>query len=441
MRAIFEIVVFHKFSVWSTFFFLFFVPGSVLAQDEYNFDELEQFEKKKYSINGHVELNYEHIDFNRNSQLYRLNFFQDEQDTMDKISGTLQLGGNYSHAKFDFNWLLEVNGSNDNTSGKDTADIFEAYGSIQPFPNLTIEAGKKVLKWGKGYAWNPVGFVERQKNPNDPNLTREGFLVLGTDYIRSFDSPLKTVALTTVLIPVSSDINEDFGEADHLNIAAKLYVLYRDTDIDFMVFSGGSRSNRLGVDFSRNISSNFEIHGELAWFPGFKKQVVDETGRLHVGESDHLSGLLGIRYLSENETTWIAELYHNDTGFSEEQMVDFYSFADRALMQGEAGDIAATTRALGISRKGYASSTPMRNYLYLKVSNKEPFDILYFTPSLATIINLDDGSFTLTPELLYKGFTDLEIRVRASLLSGQDLSEYGEKKNDWKFELRIRYSF
>jgi hypothetical protein len=31
-----------------------------------------------------------------------------------------------------------------------------------------LDAGKKVVKWGKGYAWNPVAFVDRPKNPEDP---------------------------------------------------------------------------------------------------------------------------------------------------------------------------------------------------------------------------------------------------------------------------------
>ena len=38
-----------------------------------------------------------------------------------------------------------------------------------------MEAGKRTLRWGKGYAWNPIGFVERPKDPNDPDLAREGY--------------------------------------------------------------------------------------------------------------------------------------------------------------------------------------------------------------------------------------------------------------------------
>jgi hypothetical protein len=75
------------------------------------------------------------------------------------------------------------------------------------------------------------------------------------------------------------------------------------------------------------------------------------------------------------------------------------------------------------------------------VSQKEPFDILYFTPAVTTILNLDDRSFSLSPELLYTGITNLELRLKATALIGDNFSEYGEKPNDARLELRVRYYF
>lgn len=83
----------------------------------------------------------------------------------------------------------------------------------------------------------------------------------------------------------------------------------------------------------------------------------------------------------------------------------------------------------------------MRDYLYVRISQKEPFDILYFTPSVTGILNLNDKSFSLSPELLYTGITNLELRLKTALLSGQGNSEYGEKQNDYRAELRVRYYF
>jgi hypothetical protein len=83
----------------------------------------------------------------------------------------------------------------------------------------------------------------------------------------------------------------------------------------------------------------------------------------------------------------------------------------------------------------------MRDYLYLRISQKEPFDILYFTPALTTILNLDDRSFSISPELLYTGITNLELRLRGTALVGDRFSAFGEKPNDARLELRVRYYF
>ncbi len=83
----------------------------------------------------------------------------------------------------------------------------------------------------------------------------------------------------------------------------------------------------------------------------------------------------------------------------------------------------------------------MKDYLYARVSQKEPFNILYFTPSLTGIFNVNDKSFSLSPELLYTGITNLELRFKTSFLIGENDSEYGEKQNDYRAEFRVRYYF
>jgi hypothetical protein len=92
----------------------------------------------------------------------------------------------------------------------------------------------------------------------------EGTTVATVDYIHSFAGPLKTLTLTTALIPVYKCVNAKFGELHRTNFASKLYLLLYDTDVDFMVLTGQSRTTRYGFDFSRNLTNNLEIHGEFA---------------------------------------------------------------------------------------------------------------------------------------------------------------------------------
>ena len=83
----------------------------------------------------------------------------------------------------------------------------------------------------------------------------------------------------------------------------------------------------------------------------------------------------------------------------------------------------------------------MRDYLYLRTSQKEPFDILYFTPSLTGIFNINDKSFSIGPELLYTGIKNLELRFRTTFLIGDSHTEYGDKQNNFRIGLRVRYYF
>ena len=83
----------------------------------------------------------------------------------------------------------------------------------------------------------------------------------------------------------------------------------------------------------------------------------------------------------------------------------------------------------------------MQRYLYLRVSQKEPFDILYFTPSAFTLVNLDDHSYSVVGELLYTGFGQFELRFRAAANRGEPLTEFGEKPVEARYELRARWYF
>ncbi|HIE07163.1 MAG TPA: hypothetical protein EYP64_03880 [Desulfarculaceae bacterium] len=121
-------------------------------------------------------------------------------------------------------------------------------------------------------------------------------------------------------------------------------------------------------------------------------------------------------------------------------------FNRRSNTEGENQFIAARgnsllSKAQDLSLKGYGRPQPGRNYLYTKFSQKEPYDILYLSPGLTTIVNLDDGSFSVAPEVVYTGITNWEIRLRFSYFGGGKSSEYGEKLYRNKLEVRLRYFF
>lgn len=417
------------------------LPVSAPA-DEYSFD-LSEVEKKPYHLGGYAELRPVLYGLDQDAALYQLRFYNRvEGHTLPEYNAALQLEGGIEKGitKFFVRTNTAYQNSYLGTTSRTTA--YEAFLSIKPMPSLTIDAGKKALKWGKGYAWNPVAFVDRPKNPDEPDLNLEGFVVVSADYIKSFNGPLKTISITPVLIPVSEQVNDDFGETNHLNTAGKVYLLLYDTDIDLMFLTGASRPSQYGMDISRNITTNMEVHGEFSHIDDFTRSYIGSNGSSHQTEYDATNWLLGLRYLTEKDTTYILEYYRNGTGFPEQEMQDYFTFVHTAYdAYLSTGNDALLQRATAVTEKGYGRANIGREYVYLRVSRKDPFDVLYWTPALTAIVNAGDRSYSLSPEISYTGITNLEMRLKGTVLAGDRLSEYGEKPYDYRVELRARYYF
>jgi hypothetical protein len=262
------------------------------------------------------------------------------------------------------------------------------------------------------------------------------------DFIFNPGGDLQTVAFTPVLLPVRQDLNSAFGQTDHLNPAAKLYLLYRNTDIDFAWQGKGSRPARFGFDFSRNIRTNFEVHGEWARTLKFTRPVPDTAGRITYEVRNVNSYLAGLRYLTEANTTYIAEYYYNGAGYSERESQVFYDLVDAASSQIPQTAVSPLLqRAAALAQSSYGRPNPGRRYLYFRAQQKDALGIVYFQPAITAMMNVDDRSFQVTPELLYTGVNNFELRLRFFILQGGGGTDFGEKQNSNKAELRVRYYF
>jgi hypothetical protein len=417
------------------------VTVSAYAQEDYSFDVV-QYEKKAFEFTGYAELRAERFWLDQDAALYQLNFFDQEQRAqLDRLTGAAELTGIYRHGIATAQATVHGEAARDELESDSAVRLYEGLLALEPAIGTSLGLGKRTLRWGKGYAFNPVGFVERVKDPNEPELSREGFVMLGGSFTRSFDGALRTVTFQPLVVPTADHVNEDFGSGDYANPAARLSLLYYDTDIDFHILGEGARSMRYGVDFSRNLSTNLEVHGEWAYLSEVEKPVMDAAGTMTRTSDSAQSYLLGLRYLSESEITTIAEYYYNGAGYSEEELRDYFTFVHAAYDQFLAtGDATLLARASSV-QSAYVRPNPGRRYLYVRSSWKEPFDILYVTPSFTVIANLDDSSFQVTPELAYTGITNIELRFRLFFLSGDRLTDFGEKPSDHRLELRLRYYF
>jgi len=409
------------------------IQGNADWGEEFTFDA-SLYEKPPIELGGFVQLEASHTRFREDSSQYLLSFFDQDQDSSRDLFGiTLQPDLTWEPGPLRIFTMASLKGTASEGDQEDEYTLLEGYASWQATPGISFSAGKTLARWGKGYAFSPVAFISREKNPSDPDLAMEGFWMAIADLVWSFPGSLRTLAFTGAALPVDEDINGDFGQEESWNWAGKLYLLWHDTDIDLMALSEGTRTFRFGADFSRNLSSNFEIHGEWALVEDSLKRTLAPDYSVEVRSDDVQNYLLGIRYLTAAETTYIVEYYRNGQGYTEGEAEVFYTLVE--------GATETQLRQLREISGSYLKPNFMRDYLYLRASQKEPFGWLYFTPAITSILNINDGSFNLIPEIIYTGVTNLELRFRINLLAGNEGTEYGEKPNRWKTEARARYFF
>lgn len=407
---------------------------------EFAFDASE-FEKKTFEFSGYLEQKEEGLKMRDNSPAYKIAYpGADEHRHLGRSTTTLELSGKINLDPVVFDVRAQAMRAHDAlVTLTNRGQIMEGGVRWSAGPGLTLDAGKRVMRWGKGYAWSPVGLVERPKDSSDPSASREGFVMASGEWTKSLNGPVSTVGITGLVVPTDDHLNSDFGEKKHLNPAAKLYLLAWDTDIDLMWRGKGAKAQSFGFDFSRNITSALEVHGEWARSLDAPRNIVSATGVTQLRETRYHSWLLGLRYLTQSEVTWIVEYYRNGNGYGAGELGDYYTFLDKALAEGAAPTLEE--KALRVAQSGYGRPNPGRDYLYAKASVSEPFGWVYGAASLAAMRNLNDGSWQLVPEISYTGFNNVELRARIFVLGGKSHSEFGEKSMESRAEVSARIFF
>ncbi|WP_040727313.1 hypothetical protein [Thiomicrorhabdus sp. Kp2] len=423
------------------------LTGLVTLQMVFNLANAEEFsfnvsayEKKPYEFNGHFDLMATQLNINPNSALSNLAFKPPAKpQDFQRYNSELELNGLYRFDKSSLNFRSLSLWQDDILTQTTEHTLQEGFWRYQPSNQWSFDLGKRAIKWGKGYAWNPVGFLERAKNPDDPEINREGFILAGGEYTKSLPGLVKTVSAAFFAIPVSDTLNEDFSSntTESLFFGGKLYLLVADTDIDFYLRHSAETNTDYGMSFATNLATNFELHGDFAYRDQvFQTQITDTPSLASTIESTFQS-LVGIRYLTTTDLTWIVEWLHNPQGYSTNEMTDFYSLAKSDP------DTSPLDYQLAQQAKqgSYSLSNSRQNYLYIKASQKDFADIVYLNSALTLISNLEDSSYLLTPELIYTGYKNSELRFRATTFQGSNNSEFAEKLTDLKLEFRARVFF
>ena len=347
--------------------------------DDYDFD-MESIETKSFEYSGYLRTEYKYQNLNQDSPLYTL---LNKSDNVQHTSLNEALF-RFTHYKDDFKLIGSLSARYVNIDGVDktTFTAYQLYAHNTLSINHSIDVGKKTLKWGKGYFFNPAAFLDRPKDPTQPENAYEGYVMVNYVYNKSFEGDLKNLKLDLIYMPTSNDINDDFYNTASTNLAMKLYLLYLDTDIEFIYLYSDEQKDKIGFTFSKNLATYFEIHGEYA----------KEMGGYH-------SYLLGLKYVTESDITILSEYYYDSDGLTRDE-------------------IKSSTKLIPFSGKSYFVN---------KFSKKEPFGIVYSSVYFKDMFNLEDNSHLDTLGVIYAFKNNLEVDFSYNINSGNEVSDFGKK--------------
>ncbi|MBA7582861.1 hypothetical protein ES708_24799 [subsurface metagenome] len=403
---------------------------------EYEFDIPEE-EEPKIEFNGNLDAKWGMLQTRKSSPFLGLQFYDvpEKSDYLSQNRLDFYLNGEYRHKQVGFFMKTFYQYAKEEPL---SPSFFELYGSLNLSPRLSMSIGRRRFNWGKGYAFNPAGYVNAEKDPENPDLALAGKTSVYINYNRSFASgSLQNFSMGAILLPPEAAINQKFASADKIGAAFKLYFLFRNIDIDFMTTFKKNEPQRFGVDFSANLRENVEIHSEFSYAHGEKKYlIVDDL--VFQQKIDGVSLLLGLRYLNRFNTTLIVEYYHNNSGLSKNEFASYVDYLQSSLES----DIPEVINPAKLNMSTtFRSKTLMQDYLYVKLIQPEPFSWLYSSISMFTIFNLADKSFLISPQLSYKPYTNFEVLLWPVFFFGNNHAEYGSKQFKRKVEIWMRFYF
>ena len=357
---------------------------------DYDFD-MGATQLDPYEYSGYLRLD---------DKAQRLNTNPDEYQNYVHVEGLFNFSYDYEIFSLSSSFIATHDYIKDIVSDN-SFGVNDLYIEAKLNTNHTLLVGKESLMWGKGYFFNPVAFFDRPKDPSDPTKAREGFVIAKYSYNKSFQSELKNLSFDFVYLPSREDINEDYynlitDEKDANNIAMRLYMLLYDTDIDIIYNYSDEASEKIGIDFSKNIQTNFELHGEYA--------NVFDGGYTY---------LLGLRYLTDFELTIISEYLYRSEGLTKEE-------------------IETTTLSVPFIAKDYAITL---------ITQKEPFDFLYLSLYYKNMMNLQDYSMQNKVGASYAFKNNIDADLSYNVNSGDRLSEFGNKMVEDFLWLRLTWKF
>jgi len=324
----------------------------------------------------------------------------------------------------------------------------EAFAVFTLNSNLDFSIGKKLVKWGTGAGYNPSGFADPPKDPQDPNdrlSLNQGTELIQMNWVRgnhSIDVVYFAPRLYFTRDPIRS--------RDRL--ALRYDRLWKGLDVSIMGLVASNSPNKLGANYSYVQGKNLELHGELALlFPGnlqAKRKLLADLSISAAGAVEEqnmpVQSVFGCGYTFLSGWTLTAEWHHDGEGFSSvenrllyDRMAVDSTLARDALTLGDPAGLAAVSRLVAANGM-LAGIRQNKDTLFLMAGIV--WDHEKFSTQSVVLRHLQDGSTALIPSINAQLNRNWQLYLRPSFFLGRRKSEYGSLMTKMVLMLGLRYN-
>ncbi len=300
--------------------------------------------------------------------------------------------------------------------------VREAYARTSVLPWLDVEAGKRLLRWGTGYAFTPTGLLDPPRDATDPQDrlgVNEGMLLVRADAFAG--STAVTIAAAAPRLDRPQPATAD---TPHRLLAMRVRTTIAGVEVAGVASAADNQRLSVGANFTHVVGRKLEYHGEVLL--NDDQSTWRELLAPHQPRERRVSGLLGFQYTFDLGLNAIVEYYHDGNGLTSTMWSRLFDGAIDAQRKNAAlpALASANATAAGAAAGAGTLNRPTRqNFLFVRGSRANVDGIIL--PDLITLVSLDDGGLTLVPTLRLAPTRHLQLYVRALLLTGPSRSADG----------------
>lgn len=303
--------------------------------------------------------------------------------------------------------------------------LTEAFANLNLKQAGTLIVGKQKLNFGQGFCWTPTGLYLDNRDLDGVTSLR-------------WSLPYWKLGLTTVAIP-------PLAERERAQLYERLDLTLNKLNLALSGYVEDKGKARFGLDCSGFIG-DVELYTVVSLKQENTRQYL-KTGTVTFpfvpneefntyefepkdSEQWYVSGILGGTYAipGTNNAFLMAEYYYDPTGLTKEQIAAVADAADYCTAMVNSGKyeqfhLPDQYKGVLAQLNDYFKPGQMgRNYFFAGIQNLQYAKIL--TANLVGIVNLDDQSGVLNPELALKLTDSTNVVFSGNLFFGKEKSEF-----------------